>query len=572
MEKAGNKEKKFKILLIDDEEKPRDQWERIITEFGEKISDYQIFKEKNGSNAIELLSKNSDLKTVFIDKFLGNEKEDGILVSKKIKENFSDVYVILVTAFGLDETKNRKSEISDALNKNYIDYFIEKDHVHFIDEMLKARDAAIQSLNNPLQRETIKQERIRTLTLIKDFKVDRTDDFSISEILIGKSKAIQELKKWIVKFAKAKDPIPVLITGETGTGKEIVANLIHELSHRKNKPFIPINCAAIPSELIESELFGHVKGAFTSALYDKKGKFEMADKGTLFLDEFGDLSLWAQAKILRAIQEGKIDKVGGQENRIKKDKIGNETDVVTTKELNIHVDVRIICATNKDLKEIVEKEMRDKTIEKFRPDLFYRLSGFHLRLVPLRDRLQDIPDLVRHFIKDSNVSITPKSLDLLQNDYNWPGNIRELKSFIDSLSNLFPEKSPFEVELVNEALNLWKGMHPETNFLFSENSDKLNKLQDPTYKNNFSSTEIKEMKDFLILFFNEYQKYEKEYGIYPTQTEIEKILEPENSKGWLSTRFTRTQEQKRCELAKKVINETYELDSLKKIAPFKKLF
>jgi DNA-binding NtrC family response regulator len=437
-----------KILIIDDEEKKLREYENTVVNYFK--NNCIVSKEQDGENVIEILSNDLDLKIILIDKFLGNDNKDGITVAKEIKDNFENTYIILITAFGYEDVKGekqRKKDIQLALEQKTIDYFIEKDQGNTPIEIGNALDAAIESLRNPSQREQFRIERLKTLAIIKDFKVETADDKLISKKLIGKSKAIQDLKKWIVKFAQAQKPLPVLIFGETGTGKELVAQLIHELSKRSNKPFKAVNCAAIPSELIESELFGHEKGAFTSATSKFEGKFEQANDGTLFLDELGEMSLSAQAKILRAIQEKVITRIGGS----------NEIDV----------DVRIIAATNKDLKTIVQKEMSENTAEKFRHDLFYRISGFHIELKPLRERKEDIKDLVEHFAETK--TFTPRSIDILES-YDWPGNIRELQSFVESLCNLFHNKPSFDKEIVEEALEYWKGQHPDSNYLFSNNN------------------------------------------------------------------------------------------------------
>lgn len=442
-----------KILIIDDEEKKLREYKNTVVHYFK--NNCIVFEEQAGENVLELLSKDHDLKIILIDKFLGNDNKDGITVAKEIKDNFDNTYIILITAFGYDDVKgekHRKKDIQSALEQKTIDYFIEKDQGNTPIEIGNALDAAIESLRNPGQREHFRTERLKTLAIIKDFKVETADDKLISKKLIGKSKAIQDLKKWIVKFAKAQKPLPVLIFGETGTGKELVAQLIHELSKRSNKPFQPVNCAAIPSELIESELFGHEKGAFTSATSQFKGKFEQANGGSLFLDELGEMSLSAQAKILRAIQEKEITRIGGSKA--------------------INVDVRIIAATNKDLKTIVQKEMSENTAEKFRHDLFYRISGFHIELKPLRERIKDIEDLVEHFAETK--TFTPRSITILES-YDWPGNIRELQSFVESLCNLFHDKPSFDKETVEEALEYWKGQHPNSNYLFSNNNDTINK-------------------------------------------------------------------------------------------------
>jgi DNA-binding NtrC family response regulator len=228
--------------------------------------------------------------------------------------------------------------------------------------------------------------------------------------MIGKSKPMMEIHDMIEKVAPTT--ARVLIEGENGTGKELVARQLHELSNRSYAPFIEVNCAAIPSELIESQLFGHEKGSFTSAIKMKKGDFELANNGTLFLDEIGDMSLPAQAKVLRALQENKITRVGG--------------------ESEINVNVRIIAATNKNLKEEIQKG-------NFREDLYHRLSVIIINVPPLRERLDDIPELVNYFVENisnemgkATPTFTQDAIEELQK-YRWTGNIRELHNVIERL-------------------------------------------------------------------------------------------------------------------------------------------
>ena len=228
--------------------------------------------------------------------------------------------------------------------------------------------------------------------------------------MIGKSKPMMENHDMIEKVAPTT--ARVLIEGENGTGKELVARQLHELSNRSYAPFIEVNCAAIPSELIESQLFGHEKGSFTSAIKMKKGDFELANNGTLFLDEIGDMSLSAQAKVLRALQENKITRVGG--------------------ESEINVNVRIIAATNKNLKEEIQKG-------NFREDLYHRLSVIIINVPPLRERLDDIPELVSYFVENisnemgkATPTFTQDAIEELQK-YRWTGNIRELHNVIQRL-------------------------------------------------------------------------------------------------------------------------------------------
>ena len=233
--------------------------------------------------------------------------------------------------------------------------------------------------------------------------------------MIGSGGAIQQLRSQIGQVASSE--LGVLIAGENGTGKQLVADAIHQQSQRNRKPFIPLNCAALPDELIESELFGHERGAFTGAAHQRRGKFELANGGTLFLDEIGDMSLKAQAKALRAIEYGEIQRLGGSQI--------------------LHVDVRVIAATNKAL----EKEIEVGT---FRQDLYYRLNVVPISVPPLRDRLDDLPSLVKHFVEryHRDNARSPKIIDTsairVMQSYDWPGNIRELKNIVERLLIMVP--------------------------------------------------------------------------------------------------------------------------------------
>ena len=257
------------------------------------------------------------------------------------------------------------------------------------------------SVRNALQKKDLEEETVALKRIVKKLPPSQ---------IIGESKAIKEVHELINKVAPTD--ARVLITGPNGTGKELVATAIHKQSVRAKKPFIEVNCAAIPAELIESELFGHEKGAFTSAVKQRKGKFEQAEGGTLFLDEIGDMSLSAQAKVLRALQEHKITRVGGEKE--------------------IKVNVRVLAATNKDLKkEIVEGN--------FREDLYHRLCVIHIQVPALNDRKEDIPLLLEHFFKQiaQEYGTQPASIALdaakLLSTYDWSGNIRELRNMTERL-------------------------------------------------------------------------------------------------------------------------------------------
>jgi len=288
----------------------------------------------------------------------------------------------------------------------------------------------VKVLLNPLERFVKNTERLGVIKNISavDGKVSKKDEISrfsiifeqVSEILskvdskelfpkiVGQSRAMRGVFNQIVKVAPTDST--VLILGETGTGKELVTNSIHDHSRRKGKPFVAINCSAIPDGLLENELFGHEKGAYTGANERKLGKFEIAGGGTIFMDEIGDMPLETQAKILRVLEEGYIERIGGMRP--------------------IKVDVRVIAATNKDLSEMVDAG-------KFRPDLYYRLNVFSINLPPLRERREDIPILVENFIKThkKNLSVSSKSMQLLT-AYDWPGNVRELHNVLEAASVL----------------------------------------------------------------------------------------------------------------------------------------
>lgn len=250
-------------------------------------------------------------------------------------------------------------------------------------------------------------EIFRDISLLKELKAELNNKYSF-EGIIGKNYKIHEVYELLREVAPTKTT--VLIEGESGTGKELIANAIHHASPRKDKPFIKVNCAALAEGILESELFGHVKGAFTGAIADKPGRFELADNGTIFLDEIGDITPHIQVKLLRVLQESEFEKVGGTKT--------------------IKVDVRLIAATNKNLKTLVEEG-------KFREDLYYRLKVMPIMMPPLRDRTDDIPLLVSHFISKFNKemkknisNVSPSAMEMLM-EYNYPGNIRELEHIIE---------------------------------------------------------------------------------------------------------------------------------------------
>ncbi len=364
-----------KILIIDDE--------RPIRSTLRDILEYEKFEVEEAVDGIEGLDKvkkgNFDL--IFCD--IKMPKMDGLEVLSKIQEINTEVPVIMISGHGNIETA------VEAIKKGAYDYIAKPPDLNRL----------LITVRNALDKSTL-------ITETKVLKKKISKGFDI----IGESQAIKEIKEMIARVAPTD--ARVLITGGNGTGKELVARQIHEQSNRNKAPLIEVNCAAIPSELIESELFGHEKGAFTSAVAQRKGKFEQAEGGTLFLDEIGDMSLSAQAKVLRALQENKISRVGGDKE--------------------IKVNVRVLAATNKNLKEEIAKG-------NFREDLYHRLSVILIHVPSLNERKEDIPLLAEHFLQMicddygmAKKSISKEALKELQK-IDWTGNIRELRNVIERL-------------------------------------------------------------------------------------------------------------------------------------------
>ena len=363
------------LLIIDDEKAIRNVLKDILSNEG-----YTIEEAADGEEGLRKF-KAGNFDTVLCD--IKMPKLDGIEFLQKAKESQPDVPIIIISGHGNIETA------VDAVKKGAFDYIAKPPDLNRL----------LITIRNALDKTTLVKE---TKTLKK--KVSGVQS------IIGNSDPIIKIKATIEKVAPTD--ARVLITGENGSGKELVARWLHEKSNRANSPIVEVNCAAIPSELIESELFGHEKGSFTSAIKQRIGKFEQANGGTLFLDEIGDMSLSAQAKVLRALQEGKITRVGGE------------------KEIN--VDVRVIAATNKDLLQEVEAK-------NFRLDLYHRLGVILIQVPSLNDRKDDIPILIEHFLADiateyrqSIKSIDKKALEVLQG-HNWTGNIRELRNVVERL-------------------------------------------------------------------------------------------------------------------------------------------
>ncbi|HEX4958944.1 MAG TPA: sigma-54 dependent transcriptional regulator [Lacibacter sp.] len=363
------------ILIVDDEKAIRKTLTEILTYEGYKIDDAE-----NGEEALKKLKEKS-YDVVLCD--IKMPKVDGLEFLEKSRDINPDIPVIMISGHGTIETA------VEAVKKGAFDYVAKPPDLNRL----------LITIRNAMDRQTLVTE-----TKVLKRKVSRVQE------MIGDSAALKKIKDTIDKVAPTD--ARVLVTGENGSGKELVARWIHEKSNRANGPIIEVNCAAIPGELIESELFGHEKGSFTSAIKQRIGKFEQANGGTLFLDEIGDMSLTAQAKVLRALQENKITRVGGEKD--------------------ITVDVRVIAATNKDLL----KEVEDKN---FRLDLYHRLSVIIIHVPSLNQRKEDIPLLADHFLKQiadeygqAVKGIDKAAIESLQ-QHNWSGNIREFRNVMERL-------------------------------------------------------------------------------------------------------------------------------------------
>ena len=381
-----------KILIIDDEAPIRASLKEIL-----EYENHQVMEAEDGAEGLKLATKFA-FDVVFCD--IKMPKMDGLEVLDALVEKGIDGRVIMISGHGTVETAVQ------AIKVGAFD---------FIQKPLDL-NRILLTVRHALDQGQLEQETER---LTRKIQTER------STAIVGDSPAIREIVELICTVAPSD--ARVLITGANGTGKELVARQLHELGARHNAPFIEVNCAAIPSELIESELFGHEKGAFTSAVKQRKGKFEQAQGGTLFLDEIGDMSASAQAKVLRALQENRISRVGGEKE--------------------IEVDVRVVAATNKDLRaEIAEGN--------FREDLYHRLAVIPVHVPALNDRRDDVPLLVTHFLKiiceqhgKVLLDVTDEAMASLQSA-NWTGNIRELRNVVERLVILTPQGGAIDGALV----------------------------------------------------------------------------------------------------------------------------
>ncbi len=364
------------ILVADDDASIRSLLKQLLSDEG-----YSVVAATTGTEVVEKV-KDTNPDLVIMD--VRMPELDGIEALSKLKVSSPKTSVLIMTAFGSSNNAIRAMELGAF---DYITKPFELDKIsHTVKRVIEYRD-----LTSEVQ---VLRDEISSLVQ--------------TERIVGNSPAMQEVYKTVGKVAKAD--ATVLITGESGTGKELVAEALHYNSNRRSGPIVKVSCAALPETLLEAELFGHEKGSFTGAMTQRRGRFEMADKGTIFLDEIGEMSLPMQTKLLRVLQERKIERVGSS--------------------LPIKVDIRIICATNKDLQRQVEQQ-------RFRDDLFYRLNVINIHMPPLRDRKEDIPALVEHFLAKHRYSATAQPAAISEEalkrlmEYDWPGNVRELENVVE---------------------------------------------------------------------------------------------------------------------------------------------
>ncbi len=365
---------KNRILVVDDDSQVRDSIVEVL-----RRKDYTVVPSPNGEDALRRFQSESFDLVVSDIKMPGMS---GVELLESIRGIDADVPFLIITAFGAVDVA------VDAMKKGAHD---------FIQKSMNLLDELEMNVERTLRYRSLVTENKRLRNALRE-----------KWSYIGSNPAIDGIREMVEKIAESRST--VLISGESGTGKELIARSIHFQSPRQNEPFVKINCAALPEGLIESELFGHEKGAFTGAMKNRSGKFELASGGTLLLDEISEMPVGVQAKLLRVLQEREINKVGGDDP--------------------IEVDVRIVATTNRDLEEEIEKGT-------FREDLYYRLNVFHLQLPPLRERKSDIPEMVKHFItkfnEENGFTVEGASQDALDQlvQYDWPGNVRELENAIE---------------------------------------------------------------------------------------------------------------------------------------------
>ena len=382
------------LIIAEDDESIRLVTSRYLQDLG-----YEIFMATNLKELWKLIESNKG-DVLITDVMLPDGELFDIL--PQIVEYRENLPVIVVSA------KNNLQTAISATKQGAYEYLPKP---FDLDELQKLIKKALESKQNLKNKTKIRNE-------------------SEKQLIVGRSPAMQDLYKSIARLSQ--NDLTVMIYGESGTGKELVAKALHKYSTRSEKPFIALNMAAIPNDLIESELFGHEKGSFTGAHQKSDGKFKLAEKGTLFLDEIGDMPIDAQTRLLRVLQEGEFTPIGGKEK--------------------IQADTRIIAATHKNLSKLIEKG-------EFREDLFYRLNVVPISIPPLRERKEDIPELVNHFLdKAKDLQLEPKkftteSFQILEK-YQWPGNVRELENFILKLCALYTDENKMNDDLAEEILNL----------------------------------------------------------------------------------------------------------------------
>jgi two-component system, NtrC family, response regulator AtoC len=409
-----------KILVVDDEKNMRWALERAL-----KAQGYEVYQAEDGKQGLEAaLHIRPEL--VILD--LKMPEMDGLAVLTALKEQVPEIMVVMITAHGSTASAVEAMKLGayDYINKPFD-----------IDELklVVAKALEVENLKATVQR----------------LEHEVKERYSFQNI-IGKGQVIQNIFVLIERIADTN--ATVLIQGESGTGKELVARALHYSSNRKNNPFIQVNCAALPESLLESELFGHEKGAFTGAIAQRQGRFELANGGTIFLDEIGEISPQVQVKLLRVIQERSFERIGGQQT--------------------INIDVRVVAATNKDL----AVEMREG---RFREDLFYRLNVIPLHMPSLRERKEDIPLLIEHFLKKYDPkgrisSVHPAALKLLV-DYYWPGNVRELENTMERLAIVTPGATIEESDIPAEFRHSRVLPGPEVRFMMPESGLDLEQVE-----------------------------------------------------------------------------------------------
>ena len=436
------------ILVIDDEPGIRNVLKDVLED-----EDYRVSLAEDGYQGLDVLAGDG-VDLVILDVWLPNL--GGIDVLKKIKESHRDTEVVMISGH---------ANVGLAVRAVKIGAF------DFLEKPLSL-DKTITVTKNALKMRDLRTEN-RSLK----------NSLFLEDEMIGTGRPIMKVRELIAQSASSDSR--VLITGENGTGKELVARQIHQKSGRSDFPFVEVNCAAIPESLIESELFGHEKGAFTGAIARRKGKFELAHNGTLFLDEIADMSLNTQAKILRVIQELKFERIGGEEP--------------------ITVDVRLITATNKE----VEQEIQAK---RFREDLYYRINVIPIHVPPLRERLEDIDDLADYFMEKYNhppgsppKRLTRETVDELKS-YQWPGNIRELKNFIERV-NIMVEDEEISPEIIRQYLGNFTRTDKVSDLAKYVNM-KLNEAKD-LFESELISIKLKQFEGNIT-------KTAENLGIYPS--------------------------------------------------------